>query len=57
MIKGMEESQYILREMSQSKPVIDFLCRVENKIETKSIITSLSLLCELGSIQEVVNSQ
>lgn len=53
----MEESQYILREMSQSKPAIDFLCRVENKIETKSIISSLSLLCELGSIQEVVNSQ
>ncbi|WMV28902.1 hypothetical protein MTR67_022287 [Solanum verrucosum] len=51
----MEESRCILREMFQSKSVIDLLGRVESEIETESIRSFLSLLCEQGSIQEAVN--
>lgn len=51
----MEESRCILREMFQSKSVIDLLDRVESEIETESIRSFLSLLCEQGSIQEAVN--
>ncbi|OIT30974.1 PREDICTED: pentatricopeptide repeat-containing protein At5g57250, mitochondrial [Nicotiana attenuata] len=50
----MEESRCILREMLQSKSVIDLLGRVEIQIETESIRSFLSLLCERGSIQEAV---
>ncbi|MCD7471248.1 hypothetical protein HAX54_011574 [Datura stramonium] len=51
----MEESRCILREMLQSKSVINLLGRVESEIETESIGSFLSLLCEQGSIQEAVN--
>lgn len=51
----MEESRSILREMFQSKSVIDLLGRVESEIGTESIGSFLSLLCERGSIQEAVN--
>lgn len=51
----MEESRCILREMFQSKSVINLLGRVESEIKTESIGSLLSLLCERGSIQEAVN--
>ncbi|XP_059296896.1 pentatricopeptide repeat-containing protein At5g57250, mitochondrial [Lycium ferocissimum] len=51
----MEESRCILREMFQSKSVIDLLGRVESETGTESIISFLSQLCERGSIQEAVN--
>ncbi|CAN4122794.1 unnamed protein product [Withania somnifera] len=51
----MEESRCILREMLQSKSVIDLLGRVESEIETESVGSFLSLLCEQGSIQEAIN--
>ncbi|KAM3303863.1 pentatricopeptide repeat-containing protein, mitochondrial [Capsicum chacoense] len=51
----MEESRCILREMFQSKSVIDLLGRVESEIGTESIGSFLSLLCEQGRIQEAVN--
>ncbi|KAL2481835.1 Pentatricopeptide repeat-containing protein [Abeliophyllum distichum] len=50
----MEESRSILREMLQTDSVIDLLRRVDSEIESESVESFLTFLCERGSILEAV---
>lgn len=50
----MEEARSILREMLQSQPVVELICRLDTEVETESIESFLVVLCEQGGIQEAV---
>lgn len=51
----MEESRSILREMLQAESVIELLRRVDSEVESESLGSFLTILCERGSIQEAVD--
>ncbi|KAL2503216.1 Pentatricopeptide repeat-containing protein [Forsythia ovata] len=51
----MEESRSILREMLQTDSVIDLLRRVDSDVESESVESFLTFLCERGSILEAVS--
>ncbi|KAL3825609.1 hypothetical protein ACJIZ3_021638 [Penstemon smallii] len=51
----MEESRSILREMLQTKSIIDLLNRVDTEGETDSVENLLVFLCERGNIKEAVD--
>ncbi|VAH59973.1 unnamed protein product [Triticum turgidum subsp. durum] len=50
----MEESRGILREMFQSKQVVELINNVGYEVETESLVALLSSACEEGKIDEVV---
>ncbi|KAL5823767.1 hypothetical protein ACOSQ4_021667 [Xanthoceras sorbifolium] len=50
----MEEARNILREMLQSKSVLELMNRVDTGVESESAVSILDLLCEEGSIKEAV---
>ncbi|EOY32006.1 Pentatricopeptide repeat superfamily protein, putative [Theobroma cacao] len=60
MIRGlsakgrMEEARSILREMLQTKSVMQLINRIDTEIESESIESFLVYLCEQGSIQEAL---
>ncbi|XVE98835.1 hypothetical protein REPUB_Repub03eG0142900 [Reevesia pubescens] len=60
MIRGlcakgrMEEARSILREMLQTKSVVELINNVDTKIESEPIESFLVFLCEQGSIQEAL---
>ncbi|XP_044975758.1 pentatricopeptide repeat-containing protein At5g57250, mitochondrial [Hordeum vulgare subsp. vulgare] len=60
LIKGlyakgrMEESRGILREMFQSKQIVELINNVGYEVETESLVALLSSACEEGKIDEVV---
>lgn len=50
----MEEARSILREMLQSKSVMEMLNKVNTGVETESMQSFLIFLCQQGSIKEAV---
>ncbi|CBI18522.3 unnamed protein product, partial [Vitis vinifera] len=50
----MEEARGILREMLQTRSVLELINRVDTEIETESVESFIISLCEQGSIQEAV---
>lgn len=60
MIRGlcakgrMEEARSILREMLQTKSVLELINDIDTKIESESVESFLVFLCEQGSIQEAL---
>ncbi|GAV84253.1 PPR domain-containing protein/PPR_1 domain-containing protein/PPR_2 domain-containing protein [Cephalotus follicularis] len=51
----MEEARSILREMLQSKSVVELINQVDTEVESESIESFLIYLCEQGSIREAIN--
>ncbi|XP_039008497.1 pentatricopeptide repeat-containing protein At5g57250, mitochondrial-like [Hibiscus syriacus] len=50
----MEEARNILREMLQTKSVVELINNIDTKTEPESIESFLVFLCEQGSIQEAL---
>lgn len=50
----MEEAEGILREMLQTRPVLELINRVNTETETESVERFIVSLCDQGSIQEAV---
>lgn len=50
----MEEARSILREMLQSKSVLELINRVDIEVESESVLNFLISLCEQGSILEAI---
>lgn len=50
----MEEARSILREMLQTKSVVELINNIDTKIESESIESFLVFLCDQGSIQEAL---
>ncbi|KAJ0029778.1 hypothetical protein Pint_14038 [Pistacia integerrima] len=51
----MEESRSILREMLQSKTVLELINGVDSEVESESVVSLLFSLCEQGSIREAIS--
>ncbi|XP_044472263.1 pentatricopeptide repeat-containing protein At5g57250, mitochondrial [Mangifera indica] len=51
----MEESRSILREMLQSKSVLELINGVDSEVESESVLKFLFSLCEQGSIREAIS--
>ncbi|XP_031266344.1 pentatricopeptide repeat-containing protein At5g57250, mitochondrial [Pistacia vera] len=51
----MEESRSILREMLQSKSVLELINGVDSEVESESVVSFLFSLCEQGSIREAIS--
>ncbi|KAG5132945.1 hypothetical protein JHK82_024133 [Glycine max] len=50
----MEEARSVLREMLQSKNVVELINTVNKEVDTESISDFLATLCEEGRVQEAV---
>jgi len=50
----MEEARSVLREMLQSKNVVELINTVNKEVDTESISDFLATLCEQGRVQEAV---
>ncbi|KAG4990635.1 hypothetical protein JHK87_024092 [Glycine soja] len=50
----MEEARSVLREMLQSKNVVELINTVNREVDTESISDFLATLCEQGRVQEAV---
>ncbi|MBA0645040.1 hypothetical protein Goklo_013178 [Gossypium klotzschianum] len=50
----MEEARSILREMLQTKSIVELINNIDTKIESESIESFLVFLCDQGSIQEAL---
>ncbi|XP_022753413.1 pentatricopeptide repeat-containing protein At5g57250, mitochondrial isoform X2 [Durio zibethinus] len=50
----MEEARSILKEMLQTKSVVELINNIDTKIESESVDSFLAFLCERGSIHEAL---